>query len=309
MQRRLIQHGDSSLGITLPSDWCRQRKLKKGAFIDLDKNGNGFTISADGCQLLERVIIDITALDAASLRSYIRSKYRIGFNEIEVRFKNQTAMHYRIGKEEAIQTLIYCEVNRLVGAEIIEQGQNYCVIKYISSDNCHDFEIILRRIFMMLLEANNALLSGVEKQDKNILETMEERHDIVTKFISYCLRFLNKNGYTDTIKANYYFCTISSLDEYVDLLKDSARMLLNEKVDKEGILLMKKILNAFELFYGLFYKFNLKTIEDLSKTRTQVIQEISVLAKKPKKQVVALTKMEHMLELIMAMAAAKMGQE
>ena len=53
-QRKLIQHGKSSLTMALPMSWLKQRGLGKGDSINVDAQGNQLIISTDAAKQIGR---------------------------------------------------------------------------------------------------------------------------------------------------------------------------------------------------------------------------------------------------------------
>ena len=109
-------------------------------------------LSTERSKEIGNIEVNITGLDRDSLMYVIRCLYIKGYDEIKVIFDKPTAKHYRLGKEIGILGAIHEEVNRLSGIEIIQQRDNFCIIKDISESNIKDFDVVLRRIFIMLIK-------------------------------------------------------------------------------------------------------------------------------------------------------------
>src|SRR3989338_4633091 len=128
-QRKLIQHGPSSLTIALPIKWLKERGIKKGDSMHIGAEGNKLVLSTEEAIKLEKISIDVTNLDRTSILLYIQSLYRFGYNEIEVKFEKITTTHYRKDQQVTISSVIHEIANRLIGAEIIEESENRALIK------------------------------------------------------------------------------------------------------------------------------------------------------------------------------------
>ena len=203
-------------------------------------------------------------------------------------------------------------MNRLVGVELIEQKNDFCVIKDVSGDSFKDFDIILRKVFLLIADALNDMVTGAKESKAVLIEEIEEKHDIITKFISYCLRLLNKGGYTDYRKTMFLYAIIECLDIITDITKYAARDLLayNKKLKKETLDVLNLIKISFTNFYELFYKFDLKKFSKLNEIRDGVLKGIDTLPKKvPETELVLVTDMEHILEIIREISGTRMGLE
>jgi phosphate uptake regulator len=312
MRRKVVRHGSNTLTISLPAKWCRKFNVKNGDEIEVEERGSSLNLSNEKEISLDTVEIDLTGLDRSSIMYYIRSVYRRGFDEIVVRFNNPLAQHYRVGETKKVISIIHQEVNRLVGVEIIEQKSNLCIIKDVSGDSFRDFDVILRKVFLLILDALDDMVTSIKESKNILLEEIEEKHDTITKFISYCLRLLNKKGYTDYRKTMFLHTIIQSLDMITDIIKYSARDILsyNKKLQKETLDILSLIKNSYETFYGLFYKFNLENFSKLNEIRDTVLKKIDNISKKvPEKELVLIADMEHILEIIKEISGTRMGLE
>lgn len=311
-QRKLIQHGPSSLTMALPIKWLKERSLKKGDSMYISAEGNKLVLSTEEAVKLEKISIDVTNLDRTSILLYIQSLYRFGYNEIEVKFEKLTTTHYRKDQQVTISSVIHEIANRLIGAEIVEESENRALIKYITKEAEEDFKIVLRRAFLLLNEISNTFLNGIKNNDLNLIRNIEEKHDNINKFVSYCLRLLNKYGYPDVKKTSLYYHIIASIDKIVDILKYNARDILayNKKFNKETIKVIEGINQSIQMYYELFYNFDLNTVNRLSENRDDIKNSIKRIIKKiATEELIYLTNMKQILEIILDLTDFRMGLE
>ena len=311
-QRKLIQHGPSSLTIALPIKWLKERGIKKGDSMYIGAEGNKLVLSTEEAIKLEKISIDVTNLDRTSILLYIQSLYRFGYNEIEVKFEKLTTTHYRKDQQVTISSVIHEIANRLIGAEIIEESENRALIKYITKEAEEDFKVVLRRAFLLLEDIANTFLNGIKNNDSNSIKTIEEKHDNINKFVSYCLRLLNKYGYPDVKKTSFYYHIIASIDKLVDILKYNARDILmyNKKFNKETIKILENIDKSILMYYELFYNFDIKLADKLSQNRDYVKNSIKAKIKKiPEEELIYLTNMKQILEILLDLTDFRMGLE
>jgi phosphate uptake regulator len=311
-QRKLIQHGTSSLTISIPNKWLKQRNLKKGDSLYVEEEGNKLIVSTDQALKLNNITIDITDLDRTSALLHVQSLYRFGYNEIEIRFDETRLEHYRKNEKPTTSSVMHYTINRLIGAEIIEETKNKIKIKQVTRELEDDFKVILRRVFLLLKEMSEEFIQAIENNDKETIETMDDKHDNFTKFVSYALRLLNKYGYPDVKKTCFYYHIIASLDKIVDIIKYCARDTLEykNKANKETIAILKGIHASIELYYDFFYNFDLKKANTLNKNREEIKNKIKKKAKSlPIEEVILLTNMKHILELLLDLTDFRMGLE
>ena len=311
-QRKLIQHGLSSLTVALPLKWLKARDLKKGETLFVDEEGDKLVISTEKSIKIGKISKNITGLDRTSILLYVQSLYRFGYDEIEIIFDQPIIIHHRTKEKVNVSSVVHKIVNRLIGAEVIEQSEKRIVIKTLAKEAGEDFKIVLRRVFLLLNEASEILLQGIKEHNLNKISTIEEMHDNINKFISYCLRLLNKFGYPDVKKTSLYYHIIASLDKIMDILKYNARDYLNKKkrFAKETIIILENINKSIRLYYDLFYSFDISTINRLSENRDNIKDLIKSKTKKlPHEELIYITNMKQILEIILDLTEFRMGLE
>lgn len=282
IKRKVIQIANSTQLVSLPRKWSLKYNIKKGDEIEVEEQGNKVILSTERSQERGDIEVDITGLDRDSFMFLIRILYTRGYNEIKLNFNNPTADHHRLEKKVKIISEIHSEVNRLTGIEIIQQRENFCILKVLSESSIKDFDIMLRRVFLLINDAGKDLLIGAVKNDRYLVESMEEKHNTITKFISSSLRLMNKVGHPTPRNTPIYYYVIESLDKINDIFKESAREIVksNIKISKNCQNVLQEINNSLENYHKLFYKFDFKMVEILSSERYNILNEIKKYSKK-----------------------------
>ncbi|MBD3248939.1 AbrB/MazE/SpoVT family DNA-binding domain-containing protein [Candidatus Woesearchaeota archaeon] len=313
--RKLISFGKTSFVMSIPKSWVTKNNLKKGDLIALEEEKGDLILSPNVEQKKNKkktTKIDITGIDRTSVLYVIRSAYKMGCDEIELIYNKPLAKHYRKDKEEKIISIIHEEVNRLVGIEVVQQKDNFCIIRDLSENSAAEFDSALRRVFLLLNDASNDLKQAVKDRDNVLLDTIEEKHNSITKFVSYCLRLINKGKFKDPQKSMTLYHIISNLDKITDILKYSARDIREQgnKLKKESRDIIEKINESIITYYELFYKFDFSKSSKLYEDRDDIIKDISVMSKKlPGNELLILEKAEAILELITDLSEARMAME
>ncbi len=282
IKRKVIQIANSTQLISLPRKWTQKYGIKKGDEIEVGEQGNKILISTERVQEVGNIEVDITGLDRDSFVHLIRILYIRGYDEIKLNFNNPLADHHRLGKKVKVISEIHTEVNRLTGIEIIQQRENFCILKVLSEISIKDFDLILRRIFLLLTDASSDLVTGASKRDRYLVETIEEKHNTITKFVASALRLLNKAGHPNSKDTSLFYHVIESLDNINDTLKDTAREVidLDIKVSRNCGRILYWINDSLKDYYTLFYKFDFNTIEKLSSERYRILGNIITMSKK-----------------------------
>jgi phosphate uptake regulator len=313
MKRKVIQIADSTQLVSLPRKWSLKYDIKKGEELDVQEQGNQVIISREGqTHKPDAMEIDITGLDKDSLIFLIRGLYVRGYDEIKLNFNQPLIPHHRLNTEVKVFSVIHGEINRSTGLEIIQQKSNYCVLKNIADNSIKEFDNILRRTFLLIIDAAKDLYEGAKDNDLLLIETLEEKHDTITKLILYNLRLLNTVGHKEYKNTRLLFHMISSLDVIVDILRNSARDMIDQKSkpSESGVKILDEIQKAIQLYYELYYDFNIKKAEKFSSARDNIIHMIKDLSKDlTKKDIRLVVSMEHCLEVFRDLYSTRIGIE
>src|SRR3989338_9424778 len=165
MKRKVIQIANSTQLVSLPRKWAQKYGVKKGDDIEIEEDGSRLIVQTESVVELEKIEIDVSGLDRTSILYYIQSLYRVGYDEILVKFDDPYTIHLRTGEKKKVISVIHEIVNRLTGFEIVQQKENFCLIKDLSDISPKEFETALRRIFLLLIDVNKDLLEGVKNDN------------------------------------------------------------------------------------------------------------------------------------------------
>ncbi|MBI2101337.1 phosphate uptake regulator PhoU [Candidatus Woesearchaeota archaeon] len=290
IKRKVVQHGPSTLIISLPSKWVRQHNVRKGDELDVEDTGNNIVISPQKRESLEKVTLDISAFGNMIPRT-IYSMYRRGVDELIISFKNQDSfslVQSSLGKET-------------VGFEILETGNNHCLIKNVSEGG-KEFNHLLRQTFLLLLsmaeEGHKALKQGNFKLLGNLI-SLEEANN---RFTNLCRRYLNTKGSEDFDKIGPIYYIIEQLEKIADTYKYMYSYLAginreNLKVNKELLENFYEINKTLRKYYDLFYKFSPQQVAELKDGRDKIIKELYLTSSKISKPYDIIF-FHHLMELV-----------
>lgn len=311
MKRKVIKQGNNTLTLTLPKEWTSKYNIKAGDELEIEEKEKNLILGFLSQPKPETIDIDLSGLDRTSIMLYIRSYYRLGYNEIRVHFKNQMTKHYRKEEDIKVLSVIHQEINRLIGVEVIEQGEGFCTIRNLSADPIEDFDMILRKIFFQIDMLAVDFFEAVKRMDFALLETVEEKHDTITKFISYCLRLLNKRGYPEAKKTNYLYYTINSLDIITDIIKYVTRDILrakSERLTKKSLVMIGRICDFIKLYSKFFYSPKLEMASEILKARETFLKDLESASKAlPGEDLLLLVKLGQVTDLIKELVGIRMG--
>ncbi len=314
MKRKVVKHGPSTLIVSIPSGWAKRNKVVKGGEVDVKEDGKLLVVSAESPDnsKLREISIDVTDLDRTSLIFVIRSLYRVGYDSISLKFEKATTPYYRTNEKPTVISIIHKEVNRLIGFEVVQEKENSCVIKDLESASTRSFDDIERRIFFLLMDASAQLVEGASKRNRGLLDTFEEKHDVITKFISYCLRLMNKAGISIQSETAYHYHTIAAIDMLIDTITSAAEDLrnYNKAIHPKTLEVMEAISRHIRLYYELFYKYEKEKVVQINVSRYAIQEKARNLPESVKtpERIVVLS-MANVTEVVLLLVEARTGIE
>ena len=275
MGRKVIQIADSTQLISLPRQWTKKYNVKKGDELEVVEKDNMLEVSTKRADQEMEITLDVSGLDKTCIAYALRSAYRRGYDVIKVVFNNKTAPHYRTGESILVTSLLHKELQRWVGMQIIEQKENYFVYKSISKASFDDFELMFRRTFLLLLDICEDLLKGAKEKDMLHLQTIEEKYDNIVIFMTYCMRLLNKIGYSQKYKNSLLHVILFNLYKIADIVKYSARDVMKaKKLHPKTEAILNQIFQTVRMYYELFYKYDISKFSKIYEHRDRILKEI-----------------------------------
>ena len=272
IKRKVIQIANSTQLISLPRKWSIKYGIKKGNEIEVEEQGNTIILRTDTHEIEKREI------DAEKfglmLSRCIFALYKQGIDEIKINFNDKSTL-------KVIQNSLGKET---VGYEIIDQGENYCVIKNVTG-NLEDFHSILRRTFLILINMANDSLNNIKKQDFAHLRSVAFLEESNNRFTTTCRRMLNKKGTTEFKYIGPIYYILEELENIADQYKYLCNYLynLNEKkikINSEVIAIFESTNNLLKNFYEVFYKFDEKKLVEIAAERKLIVDRALTLFKK-----------------------------
>lgn len=253
IKRKVVLHGSSTLTISLPANWAKKFNVKKGDELDVEEQNRELRISTE--KEFNRGKKEFSIKDLKRLgKTYITSSYRQGYDEIGINYDDPNYI-------SVIQKLISEDIT---GFEIIKQSKNNCLIRDLTGHSKDEFNIVLRRVWLLLTDLSKESLNAFRKNDVDLLKNIEKMDYSINKFSNYCLRLLIKQNHVNFNKTPLYYHLIKSLEEIADQYKDLCIFHLEnlEKIDKKLISIFSEVNDHLNEFHELFYKYDEQKIED-----------------------------------------------
>ncbi len=266
VKRKLVKQGNNALTVTLPSSWTSRFNLKAGNEVEVSEMGENIVISSDVLDNSKKTAIDLSNTDIMLYR-ILAALYKAGYDEIEIKYSTLKEL------ETAQQTIR----DEFIGFEIVEHRKNSFTLKRITKIDYRDFDIMLRRMFLIVKSVHEDMITAIEKEDTDFLRTIVLRDWDVNKFGEFCRRTLNKYGIN--VQQNYspVYYIVEELEKIGDSYRDMCKFIIetaNYNIDKEIILMLNEINEFFNQFYELYFKFSINKTVEFGKRRYELKEKI-----------------------------------
>jgi phosphate uptake regulator len=265
MKRKVIQIANSTQLISLPRKWSKQFGVMKGDELEVEEKGNKIIVSTERGVSIEKTELNIDSLAPMILRCLV-AIYKKGVDEVKINFSDPT-LAYEIQKSIRKET---------VGYEIVDQGKNYCVVKQVSGE-LGDFDAILRRTFLLLINMSNDCINTIKARDFERMNDVAFLEEANNRFTTTCRRLLNKKNPTSKFVGPLYYI-IEELENLADQYKYLCQYIYKNK-DKKIIIkpvvikLFEKTHEMLRNYYKLYYKFDKNLLVEIGNTRKEIIKE------------------------------------
>jgi len=269
IKRKVVQHGPSTLIVSLPAKWVKKQGIKKGDEIELYIKNNLLLISSGKhakTDIDQETSINIGGKKKITHR-LISALYKAGYNKVTINFDN----HHEL---QVAQSTIS---NELIGFEIINESKNFLTAKQITTINDEEFNNMLRRTFLFLLSIAEDSIESLKKKDVQTLQNITLRDTNVNKLTDYCRRAVNIKGihlFKGRPSPVYYI--IEQLEKIGDNYRDICKFCASNNIfPSKNTLIIHDMLNKFlRKFYELFYKFDLIALEEFMGYKTEIGSQI-----------------------------------
>lgn len=298
MKRKVVMSGNKTLTVSLPIDWAKKNGIKAGEDVDVIEHGQELIINANDSEKgLGEYIIKIPDEIEKDLSKYphrlIISPYVRGYNQIKILFKDK----------QILQILSKTIDKYMLGSEIVEQGENYCIIKILVKGQNEEITQIINRLYLLLITMLKDMQDIVSKEKWEDLEFIEQMDHSLNKLHFFCRRMLNTKGYKDDSKTRTLYRLSCLIEEMSDYIVDIARVIKSaKKVDKNLIKLLADIEKLVSGHYSLYSKYDHYKVVELKVKRNEIKEKLhNQISKHSKEDIIIIHLLLGILDKIMHM--------
>lgn len=272
VKRSIVKQGPTTLLISLPIKWVRKYDLNKGEELEVEERGKELIISTQNKQ--KSKIKEIKLLDSHYyyIWTEISAAYLSGFDEMKVYYNSVDDL--KIIENDVLKAMM--------GFELIEHTSKWCILKKVVDERGEEFDIIMRRIFLGLIETSNEYLKLLKGESKGEFILPFERTN--NRQTYYLRRLVAKGEYKLSDKNIFASTLVFLLEQLMNQYKYSFWDMEKKNFQKnnlEVIKLYEKIQFKLEMLYklyfsyskDLFHEFEIKTIRPDSR-KSSMLDEL-----------------------------------
>lgn len=263
----MIQLAGKTYVVSLPSVWVKKYGIKKGDELNFEERGSELVIHTERWPKSERAVLDVGALNERTLRWVLSGFHKAGYNEMEILYSKKETLG-------VIQELLH---NLFVGFTVVEQSGKKCIVRSIAADVDAEFDVILRRAFLVTLSMGEAVLEKISKGEFSSLEEVAVLERTNNQMTNFCERILNRkhSSSLDTFK----YVIIWNLEKVADDYKYICIDLKNSKgnVSRELLCVFSEVNKLFSEYYKLFYQFDLERLNEIAERKMEIENSLKKL--------------------------------
>ena len=271
MKRKIVQHGSSSLTITLPNKWVEKFHIKKGDEVEVEEAGPTL------CVMTTREISPrkktITQKDGPFTKDNLSHLYQLGYDELEIEITDDATL-------QAIKE----RLPQCIGFELIDQKEGKVVIKSIATTIEAEFDTLLRKSFLLVDDMGKELLQALKEQNYKNLHEIRNLEALNNKFTDTCIRILNKRGYSVPARTMQMYEIVKTIERIADEYKclcDLAQE-YGKKIEKPWLTDLEKTNEYYQALYHLFYHHDLASKKMLTENYAVQRKSLTSLLEKTK---------------------------
>jgi phosphate uptake regulator len=247
----------------LPSKWAAEHKIRKGDEISVEQVGRRLVLNTEGEITHGNIQVNLNEEMPFSKR-YLRVLYELGYDEIC--FHSEESLPLEDINEK---------LNELLGFEIIENKEKYCLIRNIAKGADEDFDVVFRRLFYMVISMSLDILEALKQQRQESLKKIQQTEVTVNKIASFCHRILNTHPHAKDHKTPFLYLTVDLLEQIGDDLDSICQQLASEtpKIPKSHTAYFDEVIKYFEKVNQLYYKNDQKGVAQLKIIRDSLTRK------------------------------------
>lgn len=262
MKRKVVKHGTATLTISLPIQWARKFAIKHGDELDIEERGNRIIIKPYNERLEKEIVVNIDLKENIP-RRLIVSHYIAGYNQIRVKYKHKEV-------NLLLQNIVR---DLLMGFEIVEEGNNYCVLKNVARGIEEEFDVMFNRLFIISISMLKDVYDAFSKNDLSLISDSATPEGSANKVNLFCRRMLNSLGHKEKRATGLYF-VVNQLEEVTDLCNKLSKYAVknNLRISKDVLNYLHTLIQYVELWHKAFFEVSHSYMMEIKNFETKLLE-------------------------------------
>ncbi len=257
MERRLIKQGGGGFTIYLPKKWVDKKGLHEGDIVDVKEIDSSLIIGSE-IKGREEIIIEINEENKEDIGAILTHAYRRGFNRVILK-----GVDSGLARKARQVTK-----DLLLGFEITGKSEKEVKIENISEPTEQKYDVMLRKIFLIIKETQNMIIEDFQHIYEN-WDEIEEMRKNQDKFILFCRRLLIKEKYEKEPVLEWELLTFLMHIEHAYFYLYKYAKENKVKIDKNAVELLKKLEEQFSLYQDAYFHKNIENLYKIMKQKTK----------------------------------------
>jgi phosphate uptake regulator len=246
MRRKIIRQGNNSYTITLPIDWIRDEELKEGSEVEIEREDSHLNIflTKDARRIQNKISLDLKDYNNRTIINILNQTYRKGYDIITLNYHNNDQL-----------LCIKENIKELFGFEIVDIKNNECILQNIAEPSAEKFDVILRKVFLIIKEGSNEILNDLKDNKSDKSKKLDEEKKTFDNYTNLCRRLIIRDRIGGTKDSYSLLIIVSRLSLIYHAYYYMYKAIANKKIslNKETQNLFSETNKMFELFESAFY--------------------------------------------------------
>ncbi|MBS3176339.1 AbrB/MazE/SpoVT family DNA-binding domain-containing protein [Candidatus Woesearchaeota archaeon] len=279
MKRKINKVGQNTLTISLPNTWVKKNQIKPGEELEVLEDGPNLHVTRNKKWFdSNRAIVNVEHMSKFMLNRTLSALYTYGFQEIEVRYKEQELFDYKTQRKVSVEDYIKELLTKLLGLEVISHSKDKILLHaFIKDFEPKELEMTIRRIYYLTKEFLDSFIVAMQTDFEPFFQRYYLFHDNISKFNFYSQRMLYLSDYDERVKGKI-FALLTLIDKTMDTIRHLAERVnelkhITKTVQEELKNLFIWFLRLFEFYLSETSK--MEEFEDIVKERYLLMQHIN----------------------------------
>ena len=258
MRRKLIKQGNNSYTLTLPIHWIREEGLEESKEIMLTQEDRDLVLKVpkDQKKAENKIEIDLKNFNEMTVKTVLNQAYRKGYDTIIL-------LVHTDHQKKVIDDLTQ---NTLLGFEVVEKSEQKIILQNIAEPSSEKFEVILRKIFLVILEEGKEILEDFQKGKLDNFAKRKTSKALIDNYANFCRRLIIKEKIGGTKDSYPLMLLVSRLTlinrSYFYLYKYAANQKKAPYISKETLSIFAEANALFRLLYDSFYTRKIEAVHE-----------------------------------------------